>query len=61
MLKNSKQNNENTQKIQRKKELKMYSSNSITTLKYSEKSKKISKNLEKKNSTKQKKTIKKQG
>ena len=33
MLKNSKQNNENTQKIQRKKELKMYSSNSITTLK----------------------------
>ena len=61
MLKNSKQNNENTQKIQRKKELKMYSSNSITTLKNSEKSKKISKNLEKKNSTKQKKTIKKQG
>ena len=57
MLKNSKQNNEKVQKNQRKKVLKMYSSNSITILQNS--SKKI-KNKHNQKKSLEKKTIKKQ-
>ena len=57
MLKNSKQNDEKAKKSKRKKELKMYSSNSITVLKNS--SKKI-KNKHNQKKSIEKKTIKKQ-